>query len=404
MKEDGNRTGTGSRQSKTRVALVTVQITLAVVLLIAAALLIRTFVAVQQVDPGVDTRNVLTMRMLFAGPQFETAAGMTQVVQEGIRRVRALPGVEVAATSCCVPLEDRFFVSFQIAGRPDTQGASPWMVVSPGYFETFNIPVVRGRAFTDQDDSGPRAVVINEAFARRLRPNGDPTNDRIILGEAEAPRQIIGVVKDVRDTVTAPPQPIIYTLWAHLDNETASLLLPTSPWAWLIRTHVAPQSVSSLIERELRQASGGLPVGLVRTMDEILSQATAREKFNMLVLTVFGLAALLLAAVGISGVMAYSVTLRAQEIAVRLALGADSRRIHRMVAIQGLWPVVVGMVCGVAAAFGLTRLLSSILFGVQPRDPLVFLVAPAVLVGVALIAVWFPAIRASRIDPIRALR
>ena len=257
LKEDGDRTGTGSRQSKTRVALVTVQMTLAVVLLIAAALLMRTFVAVQQVNPGVDTRNVLTMRMLFAGPQLETAAGMTQVIQEGIRRIRALPGVEVAATSCCVPLVDRFFVSFQIAGRPESRAASPWIVVSPGYFETLNIPVVRGRTFTDLDDSGPGAVVINEAFARRVWPNSDPTHEGIIIGEGEPPRQIIGVVKDVADDLTAPPQPIIYTLSAHLDNETALLLLPTSPWAWVIRTRVAPQSLSVAIQRELRQASGG---------------------------------------------------------------------------------------------------------------------------------------------------
>jgi putative ABC transport system permease protein len=405
LQEDGNRTGAGSRQSKTRVALVTVQMTLAVVLLIAAALLIRTFVAVQQVNPGVDPHNVLTMRMLFAGPRFETAAGMTQVVQEGIRRIRALPGVEAAAASCCVPLEDRFFVPFQVAGRPGFMATSPWIVVSPGYFETLGIPVVRGRTFTEQDDGGLRAVVINEAFASRVWPNGDPTSEGIILGEGEAPRQIIGVVKDVRDTVTAPPQPIIYTLSAHLDNESAvRQLLPTDPWAWLIRTRDAPQSLSPVIERELRQASGGLAVARVRTMDEILSQATARETFNMLVLTAFGLAALLLAAVGIYGVMAYSVTQRAREIAVRLALGAQSSRIRNMVVIQGLRPVVVGMVCGVAAAFGLTRLLSSILFGVQPRDPLVFLVAPTVLAGVALIAVWLPAIRASRIDPIHALR
>jgi predicted permease len=404
LKEDGNRTGMGVRQTKTRVMLVTVEMTLAVMLLIVAALLIRTFVAVRHVNPGVDTQNVLTMRMLFAGPQFNTAAGMTQVVQEGIRRIRALPGVEVAATSCCVPLVDRFFVRFQIAGRPETQAASSWIVVSPGYFEAFNIPVVRGRTFTDQDDSSLRAVVINEAFARRLWPNGDPTNDRILLGEGEPARQIIGVVKDVRDAVTAPPQPIIYTLSAHLDNKAVSLLLPTSPWAWLIRTRDAPHSLSSVIQSELRQASGGLAVAGIRTMDEIRSQATARENFNMLALTVFGFAALLLAAVGIYGLMAYSVAQRAREIAVRFALGAESSRIRNMVVIQGLRPVVVGMVCGLAAAFGSTRLLSSMLFQVPPRDPLVFFVAPTVLVGVALVAVWLPAIRASRIDPIHSLR
>src|SRR6185369_4268958 len=155
-------------------------------------------------------------------PQFETAAGMTQVLQQGVRRIRALPGVEAAATSCCVPLVDRFFQSFRIAGRPDGAVPSGWMVVSPGYFETFAIPVVRGRTFTDQDDSGPRAVVINEALAKRLWPKSDPTNDRVIIGEGE-PRQIIGVVKDVRDAVTTPPRSIIYTLSAHLDDKAVSL-------------------------------------------------------------------------------------------------------------------------------------------------------------------------------------
>jgi putative ABC transport system permease protein len=404
LKEDGNRTGTGLRQSKTRVLLVTVEMTLAVVLLIAAALLIRTFVAVRQVNPGFDTHNVLTMRMLLAGPQFETPAGMTEVLQEGVRCLQALPGVEVAAASCCVPLVDRFFLSFHIAGRREATArpTSGWTVVSPGYFETFNISVVRGRTFTDRDDRGPHAVVINEALAKRFWPNSDPTNDRIIIGDGAPPWQIIGVVKDVRDAVTAPPLSTIYTLSAHLDD--TSLILPTSPWAWLIRTRVAPQSLSAVIQSELRQASGGLPVARIRTMDEILSQATARQSFNMLVLTVFGFAALLLAAVGIYGLMAYSVAQRSREIAVRLALGAESSRIRNMVVVQGLRPVAVGVVCGVAAAFGLTRLLGSILFQVQPRDPLVFLVAPTVLVGVALIAVWLPAIRATRIDPIHCLR
>jgi ABC-type antimicrobial peptide transport system permease subunit len=217
----------------------------------------------------------------------------------------------------------------------------------------------------------------------------------------EGPRQIIGVVKDVRDALTRDPQSTIYTLSAHLDD--TSLILST-PWAWLIRTRVAPQSLSSAIQSELRQASGGLPVARIRTMDEILSQATARETFVMLVLTVFGFSALLLAAVGVYGLMAYSVAQRVPEIAVRLALGAESRWIRNMVVIQGLRPVAVGVVCGIVAAFGLTRLLSSILFRVQPRDPLVFLVAPAVLVGAALVAVWLPAIRATRIDPIHSLR
>jgi putative ABC transport system permease protein len=399
LKNDGTRTGASLRQGKTRVVLVAVETTLAVVLLIAAALLIRTFVAIQQVNPGFDTRNVLTMRMLLAGPQFDTPSGMTQVLQEGVRRLRGVPGVEAAAASCCVPLVDRFFMPFQIAGRPGPRATSGFATVSPGYFETFNIPAVRGRIFDEQDDSGPRTVVINEALARQFWPSSDPTRDSIMF--AEGPRQIIGVVRDVRHAVTAPPQPTIYMLSAHADNTG---LMFSTPWAWLIRTRAAPHSLISAIESELRQASGGLPVARIRTMDEIVSQATARETFIMVVLTVFGFAALLLAAVGVYGVMAYSVAQRAREIAVRLALGAESNRIRNMVVIQGLRPVAAGVVCGVAAAFGLTGLLSSLLFQVPPRDPLVFLVAPMLLVGVALAAVWLPAVRATRIDPIRSLR
>lgn len=404
LREDSTRTGASWRQSRARFALVTAQMTLTVVLLIAAALLIRTVVAVRQVNPGLDTRNVLTMRMVLAGPQPETTAGLIRVLQDGVRRVRALPGVEIATSSCCVPLVDRLFVSFHVAGRPDSRAASGWTIVAPGYFEAFGMSVLRGRAFTEQDERGPGVVVVNEALAKRLRPDGDPTGDQLVIGDDAVPRQIVGVVKDVRDTVTEPARPNIYTLSADLDDGPLSLLVWSSPWAWVIRTTAAPHASSAAIQHELRQASGGLPVARIATMDEILSQAIARENFNMFVLTVFGAAALVLAAVGIYGVVAYSVAQRGREIAVRLALGAESSRIRNMVVTQGLRPVAVGLVCGVAAAFGVTRLLSGLLFGVQPRDPLVFLTAPAVLVGVALVAVWLPALRATRIDPAESLR
>jgi ABC-type antimicrobial peptide transport system permease subunit len=163
-------------------------------------------------------------------------------------------------------------------------------------------------------------------------------------------------------------------------------------------------SLSSAIQNELREASGGLPVARVRTMEEILSRSTAAENFNALVLTIFGCSALLLAAIGIYGLMAYSVTHRAREIGIRLALGAKSSHIRNMVVFQGLRPALAGVVCGLAAAFGLTRVIASFLFGVKPWDPLVFFVVPVILVGVALVAVWLPAIRASRVDPIHALR
>jgi predicted permease len=282
-------------------------------------------------------------------------------------------------------------------------------VVSPGYFETLRVPVLRGRTFTEWDDSGPPVVVINDALAKRFWPRSNPLNDWIIGGgfedQDEAPRQIIGVVGDVHDdALNRDPRPNVYTLSAQLDEAAVSLVLPNTPWAWVIRTRVAPLSLSVAIQNELRQASGGLPVARIRTMDEVLSRSMARENFNMLVLTIFGCSALLLGAVGIYGLMAYSLAQRVQEIGIRLALGADSSHIRNMVMIQGLGPAVVGTAGGLAAAFGLTRLIASLLFGVKAWDPLVFFAVPVILVGVALVAAWLPAMRASRVDPIQALR
>jgi putative ABC transport system permease protein len=176
------------------------------------------------------------------------------------------------------------------------------------------------------------------------------------------------------------------------------------PWAWVVRTRVPPKSLTSAIEKELREASGGLPVANIRTMEETIARSTAPENFNMLVLTIFGCAALLLAAIGIYGLMAYSVAQQTQEIGIRLALGAGSSSVRNMVVLQGVRLALMGVVIGLAAAFGLTRLIASLLYGVKAWDPMVFSSVPLVLMGVAVIAVWLPALRASRVDPIQALR
>ena len=415
IKESSNRSGTGLRHHKTRALLVTTEMALAAVLLVGAALLIRTFLAIREVNPGFDAHNVLTMRMSLTGPQFESVAGVAQLVRDGVRRIRALPGVEAAGFTCCVPLEGGFGLPFQITGRPDgptSKGGAGWTMVSAGYFETFKIPVLRGRTFRDQDDGGPPLVIINQALAKQYWPKSDPLNDQIIIGRGvgpafnnEPPRQIIGVVGDVRDGgLNRDPRPNMYVLPAQItDGENASVSQIT-PWAWVVRTRVAPLSLSSPIRNELREASGGLPVAHIRTMEETISRSTAAENFNMLVLTIFGCGALLLAAIGIAGLMAYSVAQRAQEIGIRLALGAEPRSIRNMVVFQGLRLTAAGVVIGLAAAFGLTRLIASLLFGVKALDPIVFSVVPIVLIGVALISIWLPAMRASRVDPIQALR
>jgi putative ABC transport system permease protein len=416
LKESSNRSGTGLRHNKTQALLVTGEMALALVLLIGAALLIRTFIAIRQVDPGFDPHNVLTMRMSLTGSQFEKPAGVTNVIREGVRRIRLLPGVEVAATACCVPLEDRLGVPFQIAGRPEVRGGAGWTLVSAGYFETFKIPILRGRTFTERDDSGPPVVIINQTLAKQFWPDSNPLSDRIIIGRGlgptnkdESPLQIIGVVGDVRDdALNRSPRPNLYVLSAQRSDSQNARVFQLVPLAWVIRMRanptVAPMSLSSAIQNELGQASGGLPVARIRTMEEVRARSTATENFNMRVLTIFGCSALLLAAIGIYGVMAYSVAQRTQEIGIRLALGAEPSRIRNMVVFQGLRLALAGAVCGLAAAFGLTRLIASFLFGVKVWDPLAFFVVPIILVCVALVAAWLPAMRASRIDPIHALR
>ena len=414
LKESSSRSGTGLRNNKTRALLVTTEMALAVVLLIGAALLIRSFIAIREVNPGFDSHNVLTMRMSLTGPQFAKPSGITQLVHEGTRRLSAIPGVEVVGTTCCVPLEGGFGLPFQIPGRPEgpaSRGGGGWTLVSAGYFEAFKIPVLRGRSFREQDDGGPPVAIVNQALAKQFWPNSDPLNDRIIIGhgvgpefDLEPPRQIIGVVGDVRDgALNRDPRPNMYVPAAQMTDGETTLAAQIIPWAWVIRTHIAPNSLSSIIQKELREASG-LPVAAVRTMEETRSRSTATEDFNTLVLTIFGCAALLLAAIGIYGLMAYSVAQRSQEIGIRLALGAESRRIRNMVVFQGLQLALVGVVCGLAAAFALTRLIASFLYGVKTWDPLVFSTVPLILIGVAVVAVWLPAMRASRVDPIQALR
>jgi len=415
LKESGTRGGTGLRHNRTRALLVTTEMALALVLLVGAALLIRTFVAIRQVNPGFDARNVLTMRISLTGPQFARAAGVTQLVREGVRRIRALPGVEVAGSSCCVPLEGGFGLPFEVLGRPTgptSKGGAGWTMISAGYFETFKIPVLRGRTFIEQDDSGPPVAIINQALAKQFWAKSDPLSDRIIIGRGvgpafqdEPPRQIIGVVGDVRDGgLNRDPRPNIYVLSAHNTDGENALVSQIAPLAWVVRTRVAPLSMSSAIQNELRQASGGLPVARVRTMEETVSRSTAAQNFNMLVLTIFACAALLLAAIGIYGLMAYSVAQRTPEIGIRLALGAGAGNVRKMLLVQGLRLVAAGLALGLAAAFGLTRLIQSMLFGVKAWDPIVLSTVPLLLIAVATAAIWLPALRASRVDPIQALR
>jgi predicted permease len=318
-----------------------------------------------------------------------------------------------------VPLEGGYGLPFLIVGRPlaaDSQGpfhgGGGWMSVSPGYFEVFKIPVKSGRTFNERDTStSPPVVIINEAMARRYWPKADPMADRIVIGkggmrefESEGPRQIVGIVADTKlNGLDSEAQPQMWIPQAQIPDPANALNVGLTPLSWIVRTRVPPESLRGAIEDQLRQATG-LPVSDVRSMDEIAVRSVSRQRFNMWVMTVFGGCALLLAAIGIYGLMAYSVEQRTQEIGIRLALGAQTSQVTKMVVTQGMTLALVGVVLGLAAAFALARFITSFLFGVTPKDPVVFVFVPVLLAVVAFFAVWLPARRASRVDPLIALR
>ena len=415
LKENGGRSGTGFRQNKARSFLVVLEVSLAIILLIGSALLIRTSLALGRVEPGFDASQVLTMRMSLTGPRFLKSEGVEQMVRDGVERLRSVPGVVAASATCCVPLQGGYGLPFVIVGRPlegQAHGGGSWVTISPGYFDVFKIPVKRGRAFNERDtQNSPGVVIINETMARRFWEKGDPLSERLVIGRGvmrefadEPERQIIGVVGDVRaGGLRNEPGPMMYIPQAQVPDAANALNVGLTPMAWVVRTEVAPLSVSAAVQEQLRQASG-LPVSNVRSMDEVISISTSRERFNMWLMTVFGGSALLLAAIGIYGLMAYSVEQRTQEIGIRLALGAPISHVKNMVIRQGMILAVVGVVVGLVASFLLARLVASFLYGIQARDPLVFVLAPLVLTATAFLAVWLPARRAARIDPIIALR
>ncbi len=415
LKESGNRSGTGFRQAKARSLLVVSEVSLALVLLIGSALLIRTFIALHGVGPGFDYHNVLTMEMSLNGERYQKSAGVTQLLRDGRERLNTLPGVELAAAAYWLPIDVEDAMPFQVMGRPVKKDCcgSKWMSVSPGYLKLFRIPIVRGRDFTENDKAGaPGVALINEALARQLWPNDDPVGQHVRCGqgigpelEGEPEREIIGIVADSHNSgLSQPADPMMMVPISQVPDGYAAAYSNIQPLFWLVRTRGDPHLSIPAITEQLRIASAGFPVAHIRIMDEVMGRSTARQSFNMLLLTIFGAVALVLAAIGIYGLMAYSVEQRKQEMGIRMALGADRHAIRKMVVWHGMRLALMGVGVGMIASFGLTRLIASFLFSVKPWDPAVFVAAPFILSAVALLAVWYPAARASRVDPIQALR
>ena len=415
LNENASRSGIGFRRGVLRSALVVSETALALVLVIGAALLIRTFLKLQAVDPGFETHNVLTMAMSISGDRFQKTAPVAQIIRDGTERLKAIPGVVDAGTTNCMPLQGGFGMIFDIVGRPKSNGptgGAGFYSTSWGYFPTFKIPLLRGRNFTEHDDAAaPGVVIINEAMAKQYWPKGDPLKDRLQIGPgagpafAESLRQIIGIVGDTHDGgLNRDPFPMMFIPIAQMPDGETALNSRVAPLYWIVRSNVDPHTLAAPVSAALSQASGGLPVAHIRTMDEIEMLNISRQRFNMLLLTIFGTAGLLMAAIGVYGVMSYSVQQRTQELGIRMALGAQASNLRNMVIGQGMALTFIGVVIGIGGAFWLTRFLASFLFGVKVWDPTVFIVTPLLLSAVALMAIWIPAKRATRVDPMTALR
>lgn len=393
----------GSR--RLRSALVVSEIALAVVLLASAGLLIKSFVRLQQVDRGFNTDNILTMVVRLPDAGYSKDPQIVNFFVQAMERIRSLPSVRSAGVINYLPLYGGLgsATGFKIEGRPEPppgQGPSTDVrVVDAGYFETMGIPLLRGRNFSNLELREPRRVIlINEALARKHFANEDPIGKRLDVAMFENPIwcEVIGVVGNVRyDSLIDESPPAVY--FAHPDLAYSFMTL-------VIRTDGDPASIAPAVQREIRGLDPNQPVSDVRTMDQVMAEWVSRSRFNTLLLGLFAALATLLSAVGIFGVMNYSVALRTRELGLRLAVGAQPRQVLMLVLKQGLLLTVLGVVVGLAASLALTRLLSGLLFGVEAFDLSTFTTISLLLIAVSLLACYLPARRAMRIDPLRALR
>jgi len=411
LKDSGSASDQGWRRHRGQAALVVGEVTLALVLLVGSGLLIKTVMALRGADRGVDPRNVLTLDLPVSGSAFERTDAIARLEENARLRLAGLPGVEAVAVARALPIEPTFAMTVRVDKTP-TPVVAGWRSISPQYFDVYRIRLVLGRRFTEHDTPGALPVVIiNAALARKMWNRNDPIGGRLTIGTdagpwlQDVPRHVVGVVADVRETdASTPAEPVVYVPLAQVGDALSARNNRLFPLTWSVRTSIEPRTLVSPIAREITAAAGGLPVARTRTIEEILAASTARTTFTMALLTAFAAVALLLAVIGLYGLMSYSVEQRAQEIGIRMALGAEPGQVRRLVLVEGLRLAIAGVVCGAAAALVLTRLMVNLIFGVATWDPTVFLSVATLLSVVALIAVYVPAARATRIQPLDALR
>jgi predicted permease len=417
LKEASGRSATGRKQNRVRKLLVAAEMALALVLLASATLLIRTFIGLSTVSSGIDPHHVLTMQISLAGQRYATTEKVDQFTSQVLRRVEGLPGVTGAATAIVLPTNSEIDLPFNIAGKPPKAGENyngdeQWRSVSPHYFAVFKIPLLSGRLLNERDTgNAAKVVIINQAMAKKYWPKENPVGQVIVIGKGlgpqfdDPPRQIIGIVGDVRETGLGDTDVgVMYLPASQQPQGITQLANSVLPLSWCIRSNLDMKSLSAAVLKEIQAIDGQMPVSKVRSMEQILSEGTSRQNFNMVLLSIFAGIALILAAIGIYGLMSYSVEQQTQELGIRMALGADKMQLLQLIVKQGMMPALFGVAAGLAIAFGVTRLLASLLYGVKATDPASFLLVAVVLTTVALAATYLPARRAMNVDPVVALR
>jgi putative ABC transport system permease protein len=414
LQQSGGRGGTSFKADRTRMGLTTAEVAIAVVLLCGALLLIRSFVALHNVSLGFDPGRILTMEVSLAGSRYAKSADVDLFQRQFIDRVEQIPGVEMAAMASALPLSDRMDMIFNIPGRAPAEGHKftgdvMWLFVSTHYFDVLRIPLISGTLF-DRRAAARRTVVINQTMAHKFWPNANPVGQAIHIGPGLGPHdqgmvEIVGIVGDVRERLDLDPPPIMYQTTIQIPDSAMDLVNRMQPNGVLVRTApgVLPTSASAAVEQALL-AIDQLPANKSRSLEQLTVDSTARQKFNLLLLGLFAAFALLLAAVGIYGVMSCAVAQRTHEIGIRTALGANRRDILWLVMSHALRLTIIGAAIGIATSAWLTQFMRLELFGVSPVDPFTFGVAPLSLVAIAILAAFVPALRASRVDPLVALR
>jgi len=404
--KESSRGSTGALGNRVRSLLIVSEVALSLLLLIGAGLLFRSFLRLQAVELGFRPDRVLTFRLTPAGANFTQDPQFSAFFNQVAERIKNLPGVDAVGVINTLPLVKGPTTAYRVEGRPlttpDKWPGVDYRSVSHDYFRAVNVPVLQGRVFDAHDnESAPRAVIVNQSLVRRDFAGEDPVGRRINLGGTTPDGQpiwfqIVGVVADVRNReLNTEPAPEIYT--SYLQDPFAGM-------SFVVRSAVEPESLIPSVRETVRQIDKAQPIAEVREMKQIISEVAAQPRFNTLLLSLFAGVALLLAAAGIYGVMSYSVTQRTHEIGLRMALGAQTSDVIRLIVGQCIKLTIVGLALGLAGSYAMTRVMATLLYGVSPTDPSTFAGCALLLVVVALLACYLPARRATKVDPLIALR